>query len=227
MKVLVTGASGFIGGAFLKHALSKGLNVRVLTRNPNNWHVQPRLEVVTGDLSNQSDWRELLDGIEIVVHAAAESNDPVLMPSVNVHGPERLLYAAVHAGVKRWVQLSSVGSYGPVANGVVRENCDVNPSNPYEISKTDFDEILQKAARNFNIEVCLVRPSNVYGPDMRNQSIKQMLNAIQKRFRIHRSRRHPLTMCMSMMLCRLLIWLIIPRRLIKPYHISGRPWKRW
>ncbi len=180
MKVLVTGASGFIGGAFLKHALSKGLNVRVLTRNPNNWHVQPRLEVVTGDLSNQSDWRELLDGIEIVVHAAAESNDPVLMPSVNVHGPERLLYAAVHAGVKRWVQLSSVGSYGPVANGVVRENCDVNPSNPYEISKTDFDEILQKAARNFNIEVCLVRPSNVYGPDMRNQSIKQMLNAIQK-----------------------------------------------
>ena len=68
MKILVTGASGFIGGAFL-HALSKGLNVRVLTRT-NNWHVQPRLEVVTGDLSNLSDWRELLDGIEIVVHAA-------------------------------------------------------------------------------------------------------------------------------------------------------------
>ena len=132
MKVLVTGASGFIGGAFLKHALSKGLNVRVLTRNPNNWRVQPRLEVVFGDLSSQSDWSELLDGIQIVVHAAAETNDPVLMPVVNVHGPERLLHAAVHAGVKRWVQLSSVGSYGPASNGVVRENCAVNPSNPYD-----------------------------------------------------------------------------------------------
>ena len=105
MKVLVTGASGFIGGAFLKHALSKCLDVRVLTRSPTNWRVQPRVEVVCGDLSRQSDWSDLLDGIEIVVHAAAESNDPVLMPSVNVHGPE-LTYAAVHAGVKRWVNLA-------------------------------------------------------------------------------------------------------------------------
>ena len=180
MKILVTGASGFIGGAFLKHALSKCLDVRVLTRSPTNWRVQPRVEVVCGDLSRQSDWSDLLDGIEIVVHAAAETNDPVLMPVVNVHGPKRLLDAAVQAGVKRWVQLSSVGSYGAVANGVVRESFPVNPSNPYEISKTNFDEILQKAAQNHKIEVCLVRPSNVYGPGMRNQSLKQMLNAIQK-----------------------------------------------
>jgi len=182
MKVLLTGGSGFIGKAFLHHMLKRRLNVRVLTRKPNEWPFHPFLEVVYGDLSSQTNWSVILDGIQVVVHTAAEIKEPALMPVVNIHGPNCLLQAALDAGVKRWVQLSSVGCYGTISKGLVSEDWSVNPSNTYEISKTNFDEILLSTAKNHTIEVCLIRPSNVYGPGMGNQSIKQMMRAIRKKF---------------------------------------------
>lgn len=178
--MLLTGASGFIGAAFLRQVLSQGFRVRVLTRRPNDWSSQAGLEVFEGDLTNTKDWQEAVQGVQVVVHAAAEIKDPALMPMVNVQGPSRLFDAAVKAGVKRWVQLSSVGAYGPVHAGVVNEEYVDRPAGPYETSKTDFDELLKHAANIHGIEVCIVRPSNVYGPGMRNQSIGQMINAIRK-----------------------------------------------
>jgi nucleoside-diphosphate-sugar epimerase len=179
--VLVTGASGFIGAGFLKQAVEKKMRVRMLSRNPKDWHKQDGVEIVGGDLAETVDWVKVVEGVEVVVNAAAETNDPAFMHIVNVIGSERLLQAAVNAGVKRWVQLSSVGSYGPVLAGSVSENWLDNPSNPYEISKTDFDEILKQAAQDHGIEFCIIRPSNVYGPGMRNQSIQQMLSKIRKK----------------------------------------------
>lgn len=180
-RILLTGASGFIGKAFLNHALNKGLRVRILSRKPNEWPLQDRLEAVKGDFLTQTDWSSLLEDVQLVVHAAAEMNNPKLMSVVNTQGPEKLLKAAINAGVKRWVQLSSVGSYGPISSGLVKEEWPENPLSPYEISKTNFDKILQQASREHKIEICIVRPSNVYGPGMRNQSIQQMLKAIQKK----------------------------------------------
>lgn len=177
---LLTGASGFIGAAFLRRALEKGWTVRVLTRRPNDWSSQAGLEVVEGDLTSTKDWAQAVQGIKVVVHAAAEIKDPTLMSLVNVEGPTRLLETAVKAGVERWVQLSSVGAYGPVRSGVVTEEWLDRPEGLYEASKTDFDELLNQAANIHGIEVCTVRPSNVYGPGMRNQSIGQMINAIRK-----------------------------------------------
>lgn len=177
---LLTGASGFIGSAFLSRALDNGWSVRVLTRRPNDWPSQAGLEVVEGDLANTQDWAQAVQGVQVLVHAAAEIKDPALMPLVNVQGPTRLLDAAVKAGVKRWVQLSSVGAYGPVQAGVVTEECLDRPAGPYEASKTDFDNVLKNAASIHGLEVCIVRPSNVYGTGMRNQSIGQMINAIRK-----------------------------------------------
>lgn len=179
-SVFLTGASGFIGLAFLKKLLAEGSCVRVLTRKPSEWPSQRNLQVVEGDLLSQFDWSQLLEGVQVVVHAAAEIKDPELMPFVNVLGPERLLQAAMKAGVKRWIQLSSVGSYGPIWNGLISEDWPDNPSDPYEVSKTRFDELLKQAAQDNGIEICIVRPSNVYGPGMRNQSIQQMLGAIRK-----------------------------------------------
>ena len=82
--------------------------------------------------------------------------------------------------MKRWVQLSSVGSYGPIMSGLVSEEQPDKPSNAYELSKSDFDKILKKMARSNSIEVCIVRPSIVYGPGMSNQSLQEMLNAIRQ-----------------------------------------------
>jgi len=177
--ILLTGASGFIGSAFLKSALRNEWFIRVLTRNPCDWPPQPGLEVVEGDFLSTLDWTQALHNVTVVVHTAAELKEANLMSLVNVESPKHLLQAAVNAGVKRWVQLSSVGAYGRVYSGVVTEEWPDNPSGSYEASKTEFDELLWQFAQNNCIEVSIVRPSNVYGNGMRNQSIKQMLLAIR------------------------------------------------
>lgn len=179
--ILLTGASGFIGAAFLKRALSEGLRIRVVTRNLNNWVLHPNLEIIEGDLSSAQDWSRAVEGVNVVVHAAAEIKSLTLMRIVNVEGSMQLLDAAIRAGVKRWVQLSSVGAYGPVQAETITEEYSDQPVGPYEISKADFDKVLRKTAKNQEIEVCIIRPSNVYGPGMRNQSIRQMIGAIRKR----------------------------------------------
>jgi nucleoside-diphosphate-sugar epimerase len=178
--ILLTGASGFIGSAFLRKALDNDWDIHVLTRSPNRWEFKSGVKLIQGDFESTKDWTCVVQGVDVVVHAAAEIKDPALMPIVNVLGPERLLQAAVNAGVKRWVQLSSVGSYGPILSGLVSEDWPDNPADHYEVSKTDFDEILKRAAQDHGIEFCIVRPSNVYGSGMRNQSIQQMLSAIRK-----------------------------------------------
>jgi len=180
--ILLTGASGFIGSSFLRLALARGHHVRVVTRSPEKWRSECNVEVFCGDFETMRDWRRAVRNVDVIVHAAAEIIDMSKMPAVNIHGPDRLLQEAVKSGVKRWVQLSSVGSYGPIESGLVSEDSPDNPSDPYEVSKAAFDRILKQASQDRGIEVCIVRPSNVYGPGMRNQSIEQMLSAMRKNF---------------------------------------------
>lgn len=178
--VAVTGGSGFIGKVLLPQLLSAGWRVRVLTREPQKWTESAGVDVFVGDLVETRDWSGFLMGADVVIHAAAEIRQPEVMMAVNVQGPERLLHAAVAAGVRRWVQLSSVGAYGPVFEGCVDERTAEKPTGPYEKTKTLFDQLLHDASRLEQLEVCIVRPSNVYGPGMVNQSLFQMMNMIRR-----------------------------------------------
>lgn len=179
--LVLTGASGFIGSALLDAALCQGWRVRVLTRNSTKWTRQhPLLEVFEGDLAVDQDWSPLMAGADVVVNAAAEIAQEHVMHLVNVTGPLNLLHAAVDAGVGRWVQLSSVGAYGPVHVGLVTEQWPNQPVGAYETTKTEFDRALKAACLSGSTQYCIVRPSNVYGPNMRNQSIRQMIHMIRK-----------------------------------------------
>ncbi len=178
--VAVTGASGFIGKVLLAQLLSDGWRVRVLTREPQKWTESAGVDVFAGDLVETRDWSGFLLGVDVVIHAAAEIRQPEVMMAVNVQGPERLLNAALAAGVRRWVQLSSVGAYGPLFEGCVDELTPERPVGPYEKTKTLFDQLLRDAAKQSQLQVCIVRPSNVYGPGMVNQSLFQMMNMIRR-----------------------------------------------
>lgn len=178
--ILLTGASGFIGSAFLQHALAVGWRVRALTRHPQKFIKQDDLEIFEGDLLNTLDWRPALEDVQIVVHTAAELTDVGLMHDLNVQGSSRLLESAMMSGVCRWVQLSSVGAYGPVLKGLVTEEWPDRPTGAYEKSKADFDAALKRVAQQGDMEICIVRPSNVYGTHMRNQSIHQLVSIIRK-----------------------------------------------
>jgi nucleoside-diphosphate-sugar epimerase len=177
--ILLTGATGFIGKSFLENALNNGWSVRVLTRNPGKWEPQHRVEVFEGDLAETVDWTNMLHGVDIIVNSAAELSDEKNMYAVNVEGPLRLLQASIQSSVKRWVQLSSVGAYGSIKTGVVNEMTQENPKGPYEVTKTQFDSLLVQHSKSYNIDYCIIRPSNVYGCQMRNNALRHILSALK------------------------------------------------
>lgn len=178
--MLLTGASGFIGSEYLKHALATGWKVRVLTRDPAKYSQSNDIEIFEGDFATCNDWKQAIQDVDVVVNLAAELNDVDQMMDVNFFGPSRLLDAAIKLGVKRWIQMSSVGAYGPVSSGVVNEDCLDRPVGPYEVSKVLFDSELKERAAQCSMKFCIIRPSNVYGKNMRNKSIFHLMNMISK-----------------------------------------------
>jgi nucleoside-diphosphate-sugar epimerase len=114
--------------------------------------------------------------VDVLYHCAAELHDHSKMDEVNVRGTKRLLDAAL-GEVGLWVQLSSTGVHGPLRTGVVVEESALAPVNPYERSKAAADDLVQVAAAN-GLNCVLLRPSNIYGPDMANQSLFQLIRMI-------------------------------------------------
>lgn len=179
MRVAVTGGRGFIGARLVERLVAEGAKVRVLTRrkptdNPLG------IEFSEGDLTfPHSDLLRFVEGADVVYHCAAEIHDEHRMHAVNVLGTKRLIEAA-QSRVGRWVQLSSVGVYGPISAGVVTENQPEAPIGKYECSKGAADTLVRMAVAEGAFSAVLLRPSNVYGPTMRNRSVFQLIRAVDR-----------------------------------------------
>lgn len=179
MIVAVTGGTGFIGRLLIAKHLAQGDQVRYLTRrnapvslngaHPFSGHLN----------SSTAKLREFLSDADVLYHCAAELSDESLMQSTNVEGTENLL-AAAQGRIKRWVQLSSTGVYGNPRHQVITEDSAIAPVNAYEQSKAAADALVLKAAAEHQLECVLLRPSNVYGPSMPNQSLFQLISMIDK-----------------------------------------------
>lgn len=166
MKLLVTGATGFIGGALCKRLGASGQVhglVRSLSRGARlaDFGVQ----AVQGDLLDPASLIEACRGCEAVVHAAAwvgAEGEPAVIEAVNVGGTRALLEAARKAGVRRFVHISSTGVYG------APEGLDVDESTPmrlsglaYHDSKVQAEELVRDAQ---GLQTLRLRPSHVWGP---------------------------------------------------------------
>ncbi|MFM0335513.1 NAD-dependent epimerase/dehydratase family protein [Paraburkholderia fungorum] len=190
MRVSVTGASGFIGRRLVEHLLSTGASVTVLTRRGVAADLAGRVNVVHGDLCrDEDDLLPLLDGCDTVFHCAGELYRPEAMEALHVNGTRRLLDAAERAAARNgrpihWVNLSSVGAYGPPDNAnevrVVTENYPLRPVGPYEVTKTRSDELVMDAGNGEAITYTIVRPTNVFGESMSNASLRGLLSMIRK-----------------------------------------------
>jgi len=179
MIVAVTGGTGFIGRHLIARHLAQGDEVRYLTRgNPS-----PALDGAVpfkGDLNaGTPTLRNFLKGADVLYHCAAELRDETLMQATNVEGTVNLL-AAARGEIKRWVQLSSTGVYGNPRHQVITEDSAIAPVNAYERSKAAADALLAQAAVEHDLECVLLRPSNVYGIDMPNPSLFQLIRMIDK-----------------------------------------------
>jgi len=168
---LVTGANGFIGGAVVARLVADGCNVAGAVRRPTgaSWAVP------STSLGNEADWRPLLAGKTVVVHTAARAhmlNDRVADPlaefrRVNVAGTLRLAEQAAAMGVRRFVFMSSIGVNGvQSAPGKAFSEADQpNPHNAYALSKWEAEHGLLRVADETGMEVVIIRPPLVYGPN--------------------------------------------------------------
>ncbi len=158
---VVTGASGFLGRAFTRALLARGDVVRGLD-------VRPGPQVTVADISRPGGWWSVLDGADLVIHAAAvvqEQGDPATFWRVNVEGTRTVLDAAARAGVGRVLHLSSVVVHGRDFPDGVDETGPVRMTgNPYTDTKVAAEHQALMAAAAGRVPVTVVRPGDVYGP---------------------------------------------------------------
>ena len=170
---LVTGATGFIGGAVCR-AFSRERRVLGVGRREFQGGVSVNFEYASGDLAKDFDWTRLLKGIDVVVHCGARvhifddrSDNPLqAFRLVNVDGTVALARQSAALGVRRFIFLSSIGVHGSGTSGrPYRFDDTPEPHSPYAISKLEAEIALRDIARDTGMEVVCIRPPLVYGPD--------------------------------------------------------------
>lgn len=171
-SLLVTGASGFIGGRLLS-AISDDSKYSVtcaVRRDVDPW---PRCKIVIGRLTGDSDWSSALKKDQVIVHAAAKAHvtkanslySLAELRKINVEGTLGLARQAAQAGARRLIFISSIGVNGNANRVPFTEEDMPNPSDPYSHSKWEAEQGLWKIQRETGLEIVVIRPPLVYGPD--------------------------------------------------------------
>jgi nucleoside-diphosphate-sugar epimerase len=177
MKVLVTGAAGYIGSVLVRQLLSKGFQVRGFDNLSFGGDalydvmLNPNFEFVKGDVRNNADVENALKTIDAVAHLAAIVGDPACKKfsddakSTNWDGSVALFEAAEKAGVKRFVFASTCSNYGQMddPNSYVTETSKLNPVSLYAELKVKFEKYLTEQRKDSKMCSTALRFSTVYG----------------------------------------------------------------
>jgi len=172
-KLLITGASGFVGRWVALEAAARGLPVRVAVRRTDTGFAAGTDLVRVAGLDAQTDWSEALRNIDVVVHCAArvhvreEVSHEALCEfrRVNVEGTVNLARRAALSGVRRMIFLSSVGVNGGCTfERPFTEDDKPAPESPYAISKYEAEIALQELSAMNGLQIMVLRPPLVYGP---------------------------------------------------------------
>jgi dihydroflavonol-4-reductase len=173
-RVLVTGASGFIGSAITRAFLNAGFTVRAFIRpsSPRTNLLGLPIEIAEGDVMDRASIASALKSVRYLIHTAADyrlwSRNPSRLIAVNVEGTRNVMEEALKSGVDKIVYTSSVCT---LAKGGPRDLADETFSlparrafNPYKRSKVLAEEIVRKLAAGAGLNAVIVNPSAPIGP---------------------------------------------------------------
>lgn len=178
-NVLITGGAGFIGSHVLEHLHSTMPDARFIVLDKMTYAADydnivkildhRRVRLVVGDICDLGLCRNLLSGIDLLVHLAAESHvdnsfgDSLLFTQSNTLGTHTLLEAARENKVGRIIHVSTDEVYGEVLEGEVDETAELHPTNPYSASKASAEMVVKSYLRSFKMPIVIVRANNVFG----------------------------------------------------------------
>lgn len=167
-RILVTGATGFIGSNLVKVLIQKGYDVRVLVPEAEKEKVFSHTDIFVGDIADSDSLQNIQKDIRIVIHCAGilgkwGSGESDLY-RVNVEGTENLLKQCSFTELDKIIHLSAGGVSGPVAGGMVDETYPCNPATEYEKTKLTGEQRALELAEQLDLPLTVVRPTFTYGP---------------------------------------------------------------
>jgi len=183
MRVLVTGATGFVGRELCGCLITHGHAVVPAVRKVSGLAG----EAAVGDIDGATDWTTALNGCDSVVHLAARvhmmresAQDPlVLYREINTVATLNLARQAAHAGVKRFVFISTIKVNGEGRDAAYRETDAPAPEDAYAISKWEAEQGLRRIEQETGMEVVILRPPLVYGPGVK-ANFRRLMQTVQK-----------------------------------------------
>jgi nucleoside-diphosphate-sugar epimerase len=181
--ILVTGASGFVGGA-LCASLVNYFPLRISVRDKSKTELFANVDIFEASISPDQDWSPTLSGVSAVIHCAArvhvmseEAADPLFeFRRVNVDGTLNLARQASEAGVRRFVFISSIkvnGECTDLGHPFTADQIPV-PSDPYGVSKYEAEMGLRALSEETGMEVVIIRSPLVYGPGVKANFLSMM-----------------------------------------------------
>jgi nucleoside-diphosphate-sugar epimerase len=173
-RVLVTGASGFVGKALIQRLVADKLFfVRAAFREKRGFNHDSFEYKITGEMTPDSEWDECLRDVDVVIHLAARAhilNDASCNPlfefmKTNFYTTEKLALQASKLGVKRFIFLSTVGVNGAhtLEDEYFSEGTQPNPHNYYSLSKWEAEKSLFRIAQSSAMDIVVIRAPLVYG----------------------------------------------------------------
>lgn len=182
MKILVTGGAGFIGCNFVRYYLEKHpndfvVNLDKLTyaghlESTKDFSENPNYKFIKGDITKENDVEEAMDGVDIVVHFAAESHvdrsvlDPLEFVKTNVLGTSQLLQTALKKKVKRFHHVSTDEVFGSLSleDPPFNEQTKYDPRTPYSASKAGSDHMVRAYSETYGLPITITNCANNFGP---------------------------------------------------------------
>lgn len=174
MKVLVTGATGFLGGWLVRRLLDEGCEVRIIKRPSSSLDELQglKLDIVPGDVTDKESLIAAARGVDTLFHLAGligyTKQQRPAMEEINVQGTKNVIEACELNGVRKLVYLSSV-----VAIGASFDGKPLNEESPYNVAhlhlgyfdtKHDAETLVRAAVENKRIDAVMINPSTIYGP---------------------------------------------------------------
>ena len=188
MKVLVTGASGFVGRELCVTLLRSGRSVRGALRQVEGRPILLGVEpVVVGTINSETDWKAAVAGCDVVVHLAArvhvmgdKARNPLAeFREVNAEGTLNIARQAAQNGVQRFIFISTVKVNGEGRDEPYREIDVPGPEDAYAISKWEAEQGLHRIAQETGLEVVILRPPLVYGPGVK-ANFQRLIRTVER-----------------------------------------------